>query len=272
MNAILQTIAVAKTGQVMEIRLFRPQVRNAFNPAMIRELTGVFETLEKDKEVRAVSLSGQGGVFCSGGDLNWMRETLAYSPAENLQDAETLYRLFETMDACRVPIVATVEGFALGGGVGLVSVSDYVIARHDTRFSLSEVRVGLIPACIGPFVLRKIGESQARALFLSGERFDAEHARRIGLVHEVAADTDMLEAARRRVLENIRSASPQAVSAAKEFLRQLSRRPASEHGGLAARTLADIRVTPEAQEGLKAFLEKRPPAWQAGQGGPAPAP
>lgn len=264
MNAILQTIAVAKAGKVLEVRLFRPQVRNAFNPVMIRELTEVFAAAAGDPDLRAVSLSGQGGVFCSGGDLNWMRETLAYTPEENLRDAENLYRLFETLDQCRIPIIACVEGFALGGGVGLVSVSDYVIAKRESQFSLSEVRVGLIPACIGPFVLRKIGESQARALFLSGERFDAEHALRIGLVHEVAADTDMLEAARRRVLDNIRSASPQAVSVAKDFLRQLSRLPAGDHGRLAARTLADIRVTPEAQEGLKAFLEKRPPAWQTG--------
>jgi methylglutaconyl-CoA hydratase len=256
---------VGKAGKVLEVRLFRPQVRNAFNPDMIRELTDVFAAVAEDAELRAVSLSGQGGVFCSGGDLKWMKETLAYTPEENLRDAETLYRLFETMDTCRVPIVACVEGFALGGGVGLVSVSDYVIARRDSQFSLSEVRVGLIPACIGPFVLRKIGESQARALFLSGERFDAEHAQRIGLVHEVAADADMLEAARRRLLDAICSASPQAVSVAKSFLRGLSRRPVAEHGPLAARTLADIRVTPEAQEGLMAFLEKRQPAWQTGQ-------
>lgn len=269
MNAILQTIAVAKNGRVLEIRLFRPQVRNAFNPEMIRELTETFRRANEDKDIRAISLSGQGGVFCSGGDLNWMRESLSYSAEENLKDAEVLYRLFETMDNCRLPIVSSVEGFALGGGVGLVSVSDYVIARRDAQFSLAEVRVGLIPACIGPFVLRKIGESQARALFLSGERFDAEQAHRIGLVHEVATDSDMLDAARRRVLENICAASPQAVSAAKEFIRKLTRLPPAEHGGLAARTLADIRVTPEAQEGLKAFLEKRPPAWQQQ---PAPRP
>lgn len=265
MNAILQTIAVAKHEQVLEVRLFRPQVKNAFNPDMIRELTVVFQAAAGDEEIRAVSLTGQGGVFCSGGDLNWMKETLSYSPAENLKDAETLYQLFETLDACRVPIVCSVEGFALGGGVGLVSVSDYVIARRDAQFSLSEVRVGLIPACIGPFVLRKIGESQARALFLSGERFDAEHAQRIGLVHEVAADNDMLEAARRRILDNILKASPQAVATAKDFIRKLAGSPAGEHGPLAARTLAEIRVTPEAQEGLKAFLEKRPPSWQVGQ-------
>jgi len=262
MNAILETIAVGKQDHVLEVRLFRPQVRNAFNPAMIRELTAAFRTAAGDKDLRAVFLTGQGGVFCSGGDLNWMRESLGYSQAENLADAEALYSLFETMDACPVPVVCAVEGFALGGGVGLVSVSDYVIARRDAQFSLSEVRVGLIPACIGPFVLRKIGGSQARALFLSGERFDAEHAQRIGLVHEVAADADMLAAARRRVLDNILAASPQAVSVAKGFLRELSRLPASAHGELAARTLADLRVTAEAQEGLRAFLEKRAPAWR----------
>jgi methylglutaconyl-CoA hydratase len=267
MNAILKTIAVAKNGPILEVRLFRPQVKNAFNPGMIRELTRVFRTVEEDSELRAVSLSGQGGVFCSGGDLNWMRESLSYNPEENLEDAQELYRLFETMDACRVPIVCAVEGFALGGGVGLVSVSDYVVARRDAQFSLSEVRVGLIPACIGPFVLRKIGESHARALFLSGERFDAEQAQRIGLVHEVASDADMLAAAQRRILQNIRAASPQAVGVAKEFLRTLRRTPFAAQGDLAARTLADLRVTPEAQEGLRAFLEKRPPRWMDGMAG-----
>lgn len=277
MNAILKTIAVAKTdlaparhgaaagtGPVLEIRLFRPQVRNAFNPEMIRELTEILLGAREDKELRAISLSGQGGVFCSGGDLNWMKQTLEYTPEENLEDAQALYRLFELLDTSRVPVVCSVEGFALGGGVGLVSVSDYAIAKRDAQFSLSEVRVGLIPACIGPFVLRKIGESQARALFLSGDRFDAEQAQRIGLIHEVAADSDMLDAARRRVLENICRASPQAVAAAKEFIRRLTRMPAAGHGDLAARTLADLRVTPEAQEGLRAFLEKRQPSWQMG--------
>lgn len=262
MNAILETIAVGTHDRVLEVRLFRPQVRNAFNPAMIRELTEAFRAASRDRELRAVLLGGQGGVFCSGGDLNWMRETLDYTPEQNLADAEALYRLFETMDACPLPVVCAVEGFALGGGVGLASVSDYVIARRDAQFSLSEVRVGLIPACIGPFVLRKIGESQARALFLSGERFDAEHAQRIGLVHEVATDADMLAAAVRRVLANIRAASPQAVAVAKDFIRKLPGLPAGGQGALAARTLADLRVTAEAQEGLRAFLEKRPPAWQ----------
>jgi methylglutaconyl-CoA hydratase len=258
-----QTIEVKDAEEAWEIRLARPEVKNAFNPAMIRELKHVFHRAAGDRRVRVIFLGGRGGVFCSGGDLNWMRESLAYTRKQNLADAENLYGLFEAMDTCKVPLVCAVEGFALGGGVGLVSVCDYVIARSDAQFSLAEVRVGLIPACIGPFVLRKIGESQCRALFLSSERFAAERARRIGLVHEVVGDGESLEAAVGRVTAGILAASPQAVGVAKDFIRKLTTASPRQQGKLAVKTLADIRVTKEAQEGLRAFLDKRPPRWRA---------
>jgi methylglutaconyl-CoA hydratase len=165
------------------------------------------------------------------------------------------------MDAFPLPVVCGVEGFALGGGVGLVSVCDYALAVGTAQFSLSEVKVGLIPACIGPFVLRKIGASHARAMFLGSERFAAERALRMGLIHEVVHDPDALDAALRRLTESIVSASPNAVRTAKTFLRNLGRMPWEDQGESAVRTLADIRITDEAQEGLRAFLEKRPPRW-----------
>jgi methylglutaconyl-CoA hydratase len=255
------TIAVTRNDAVLEVTLSRPNVRNAFNPAMISELKEVFAGIDADQTLRAVALTGKGSVFCSGGDLNWMKESLTYTPGQNIADAQNLYDLFAAMDTCRLPLVCAVEGFALGGGVGLVSVSDYVIADRAAQFSLSEVKVGLIPACIGPFVLRKIGPSQARALFLSSERFDADRARQIGLIHEVADDSKALRAALQRVLRSVCAASPQAVSVAKRFLRTLGEKSFAEQGPVAVKTLADIRVTDEAQEGLKAFLEKRPPSW-----------
>lgn len=248
---------------VLDIRLSRPQVRNAFNPDLIRELRTAIAVAEADPHLRLIVLRGEGGTFCSGGDLNWMKETLSYSDEENYEDAENLYALFESMDKCPIPVVGAVEGFALGGGVGLVSVCDYVIARRDAQFSLSEVRVGLVPACIGPFVLRKIGESQARALFLSSERFSAERALHINLIHEIADDAAGLEQAVGHITQSLLAASPKALTAAKGFIRSLTRTTPHSQGALAVRTLADIRVTPEAQEGLRAFLEKRNPQWKS---------
>ena len=258
------TIKAEAADGILNLRLSRPQVKNAFNPDLIRELRSAIAIAESDHSLRAVTLRGEGGVFCSGGDLNWMKESLAYTEEENFEDAEDLYDLFDALDRCRIPVIGGVEGFALGGGVGLVSVCDYVVAQRDARFSLSEVRVGLVPACIGPFVLRKIGESQARALFLSSERFSAERALQIGLIHEVAEDAEGLSLAMARVARSIASASPNAIGVAKAFIRSLTRTSPGSQGPLAVRTLADIRVTPEAQEGLRAFLEKRPPRWNKG--------
>jgi len=250
-----------KRGQVLDLRLFRPQVKNAFNPDLIRELRQAVQAAATDASLRLITLRGEGGTFCSGGDLNWMKASLAFTPEENQADAENLYALFDALDRCPLPVIAVVEGHALGGGVGLVSVCDYALALRGTHFSLSEVRVGLVPACIGPFVLRKIGPSHARALFLSSERFDADRALAIGLVHEVAADAPALEKALARLTESLLSASPNAIAVAKDFLRELGRLPPEAHGSLAVKTLADLRVTPQAQEGLRAFLEKRKPDW-----------
>jgi methylglutaconyl-CoA hydratase len=266
-----RTIKAESEGGVLAIRLSRPEVKNAFNPELIRELKDAVRAAEGDRDLRVITLRGEGGTFCSGGDLNWMKESLSYSNRENYEDAENLYALFETLDQCRLPIVGAVEGFALGGGVGLVSVCDYVVADREARFSLSEVRVGLVPACIGPFVLRKIGESNARALFLSSERFTADRALQIGLIHEVANGSGDAEGANGaegiagvldRVTQSILAASPNAIAVAKAFIRSLTRTAQGSQGALAVRTLADIRVTGEAQEGLRAFLEKRPPQWK----------
>jgi methylglutaconyl-CoA hydratase len=256
-----KTIKAEARDGILELRLSRPQVKNAFNPELIRELKSALAAAEADPGLRAITLRGEGGVFCSGGDLNWMKESLEYSEEENYEDAENLYALFEALDKCRLPVVAAVEGFALGGGVGLVSVCDYVIALRGTQFSLAEVRVGLVPACIGPFVLRKIGESQARALFLSSERFSAERALQIDLIHEIADDSEALERALARITGSLKAASPNALAVAKGFIRSLTRTTPHSQGSLAVRTLADLRVTPEAQEGLRAFLEKRTPQW-----------
>ncbi len=263
-------LSFENNGRVLRVRINRPEVRNSFNEELIADYQAVFSALTSgDKPeyeaVRAVLLQGEGAAFCGGGDLNWMKQSLSLSQEENLKDCQKLTHMFLTMDRCPVPLIAMVHGFAIGGGVGLVSVCDHVIAAEDTVFSLSEVKLGLIPACIGPFVIAKIGVSQARSLFISGERFRGEKALKINLVHEVCAASE-LEARAQKVLANVLEGGPHAIEAAKFLVHTLSRdlirEEFSKSLDFAAAELAQLRVLPEAQEGVRAFLEKRSPNWR----------
>lgn len=257
-------------GTVLEVRLFRPDVRNAFNEELIGDLLDVFTEIAAGHkrgagDVRAIVLRGEGKAFCGGGDLNWMKRGLELGEEGNYADCLRLTKMFLAMDRCPIPIVGVVHGFAIGGGVGLTAVCDHVIADADTVFSLSEVKLGLVPACIGPFVLSKIGMSHARSLFLSGERFDAEKAQAIGLVHEVA-EADAIEQRLETVVKQICEGGPHAIGIAKSLLQtlywDLRNEPFEKSLEFAARELARLRVGPEGQEGLKAFLEKRSPRWR----------
>jgi methylglutaconyl-CoA hydratase len=258
------------SGKLLRVRINRPEVRNVFNAELIADFQAVFSALtEKEKEfapVRAVLLQGEGSAFCGGGDLNWMKSSMQLSHEENIADCLRLTHMFSTMDRCPVPVVGIVHGYAIGGGVGLVSVCDHVIAASDTTFSLSEVKLGLIPACIGPFVIAKIGVSQARSLFVSGERFQGEKALRLNLVHEICAASE-LEARAQKVLSQMLEGGPAAIEAAKFLVhtlaRDLLREDFSKALDFAASELAQLRVQPEAQEGVAAFLEKRKPNWRA---------
>lgn len=254
-----ETIKVNHDNNILHISLNRVEVKNAFNEVMIAELTQAIQLV--NKETRVVRIDSEGDTFCSGGDLNWMKKSLTFSKEENQLDAKKLSDLFQLINECPIPVIGAVQRFALGGGVGLVSVCDYVIAEKDIMFSLSEVKLGLIPACIGPFVLAKIGESWARALFLSANRFSAEMALQIGLIHSIANDPEDLKKKTDKIIQQISSSSPQALKVAKSFLREIKGKNIEVQNSIASKTLADIRVTEEAQEGLKAFLEKRAPKW-----------
>lgn len=264
----------------LTVSLNRPDVRNAFNEVVIRELTEVFSQEVSRPEVRIVVLRGEGPVFSAGGDLNWMKKSIELDYAGNLKDTRELTQMFARMNECPKPLIGAIHGAAIGGGVGLTSVCDIVVATDDTQFSLSEVRLGIVPACIGPFVIAKIGASQARRLFLSAERFGTVIAREIGLVHEAVADRAALAAAVERLVANMLQCSPNAVGVAKRLVLDLSwpeRRaelgaaPSMVAPGVTgarescydyvARILAELRVSVEGQEGLKAFLEKRKPSW-----------
>jgi methylglutaconyl-CoA hydratase len=252
MLAIMSALRITRDVDVLRITLSRPETRNAFDAALISELAEAFVDVGT---VRAVVLAGEGPSFCAGADVEWMRASVDLDFEANVADATALTRMLEAINSCPAPVIALVHGHALGGGAGLVACADVAIAHEATVFGFTEVKLGLIPAVISPFALAKIGPGAARRYFLTGERFDAETALRIELVHEVTAD---LEAALARVVSELRSAGPRATRAAKRLV--LDRPEAPE----TARRIAERRTSEEGQEGLRAFLERRPAAWKGG--------
>ena len=245
---------------VARVVLNRPKVRNAFDRNMISELTELFSSF--GRETRLIVLSGEGKSFCAGADINWMRSMKNYTQDENLADSRELANLFKTMDNCPVPLVAKVHGAALGGGAGLLSVCDYVIAERSCKIGFTEVRLGLLPAVISPFVRAKIGTSWARAMIISGEIFSADRACQMGLVHSVASGQEELDLRTQEVVKTLLTAGIQAVREAKVLLQNIQMCESSEQiTDYTCNTIARIRVSDEAQEGMSALLEKRPPSW-----------
>ena len=252
------------SGSVARVTLNRPDVHNAFNAELIGELRGLFRRLsdEPAESLRAVVLSGAGPSFCAGADVNWMRASLGLTREQNEQDAMVMAEMFDAIDSCAAPVIARVHGAALGGGMGLCAVSDLVIAESGAKFGFTETRLGILPSVIAPFVITKIGETHARALFPSGRRFDATRALRIGLVHEVVEGEQALDAAVDSALSDLLAAGPTAARAAKAIVREVRGLPHQSTRWHTARRIAAQRTSPEGQEGLRAFLEKRAPGWR----------
>jgi methylglutaconyl-CoA hydratase len=242
---------VERDGAVLRVTLARPERRNAFDAALIAALHDAFADVG---DARAVVLTGEGPSFCAGADVEWQRASIDLSLEENVEDALRLHRMLAAVDRCPAPVIAGVHGYALGGGSGLVACADVVVAAHDAVFGFSEVRLGIAPAVISPFVLAKIG-AQARRYFTTGERFDAQTALRIGLAHEIADNVDRAVA---RIVSEVLQSGPEAVRAAKRLALD---KPAD--GDELARIAAGLRAGAEGQEGLRAFLEKRDPSWRA---------
>jgi len=254
-------LLVRRDASVAYVTLDRPEVRNAFDARTIADLTAAFAALGSDSDVRAIVLAGAGPAFCGGADLAWMRASLELSEDANRAEARTLAQLFRAIDRVPKPVVARVHGSAVGGGAGLVAVCDIAIAAADTRFGFTETRIGLIPAVISPFVLAKIGASHARALALTGERFSAARALHAGLIHEVVPSEADLDGAVARVTGELLAASPTAIAATKALFVRVAASHDSETLEITAEAIARQRTSPEGQDGLRAFLEKRPPAW-----------
>lgn len=263
MSERLRVERTGDRGVVARVTLTRPKVHNAFDATLIAELRSTFAGFAKEPAdaLRVIVLAGEGPTFSAGADIDWMRAAMQLDVEANEQDAMAMAEMFEAIDTCPVPVVARVQGAALGGGMGLCAVSDVVIAESGARFGFTETRLGILPAVIAPFVIAKIGESHARALFPPGRRFDALRAQRIGLVHEVVEGEEALDLAVDGVIADVLASGPTAVRAAKAIVHEVRGLGHGSSKWHTARVIARQRVTDEAREGFEAFTQKRPPAW-----------
>ena len=248
-------------GSVIRVTLNRPDVRNAFNEELIAELRAWADAVSAT-DARVAILAGAGKAFCAGADLNWMARMIEYGREDNVRDARALADLFNTLDRLPIPLIGRVHGAALGGGVGLAAICDIVVAADDTVFGFTEAKLGILPAVIAPFCVRKIGVSAARELFLTAARFSSARARELGLVHAIAPEADVDEVVDGYVRELITSA-PGAITGAKRLIAAIAGRPPVEVADLTAETIARHRVAAEGQDGMRAFLDKRKPGWIA---------
>jgi methylglutaconyl-CoA hydratase len=251
-------VKVTIDGPVARIALARPERKNAFDADLIAELTAAVRDIRP--AIRAVVLQGEGDTFCAGADVEWMRGVADYSLDDNIADSKALAGMFRTLYDLEMPLVARVQGAAIGGGAGLVAIADIAVASTEASFAFTETRLGILPAVVSPYVVRKIGPARATALFVTGSRIDAKRAHEIGLVERLVEPSD-LDAAVGRVLDAILSGGPKAVNAAKRLVREIEGRRIDEVADLTVKRIAEIRVSREGQEGLRAFLERRDPRW-----------
>ena len=248
-----KTLLVEEVGGVLSVTLNRPEVHNAFNEELIAEAVDLFGG-EAVRGARAVVLRGSGPNFCAGADLNWMSRMMHYTRDENVRDSAQLAKMYALINECPAPVVGRIQGAAIGGGVGLVAVCDVAVAARDAKFGLSEVKLGILPAVISPYVIAKIGQTHARALFLTGERFDAERAMRIGLVHAIGDHVD-------DIVKMLTTSGPEAVRECKKLIAHVAASDLSEAIPYTIEAIAARRVSEEGQAGMSAFLKKEKPPW-----------
>lgn len=260
MDKKYMTVSYVKDGPVARVSFCRPEIHNAFNDTLIFEMTDLFTALKADKTLRVVVLTGEGKSFCAGADLNWMRRVKEYSFEKNLEEALALADLFYLIYTLPLPVIGRINGAAIGGGTGFVAVCDIAVAAESAKFSFSEVKIGVVPACIGPYVIRKIGAGKAREYFISGERLPAVDAHRIGLVDRVYPD-DKLDEEVDRLVKTVLSSGPNAIKMAKELIANVPFMPPDQFKRYTAEMIARLRKSDEGQEGMDAFLNKRKPNW-----------
>ena len=256
------TVCLTRQGAVARAVLNRPDVRNAFNEQMLEELLEVFVTIRDDPGIRVVVLTGEGKSFCAGADLHWMKRVVDYTFEENYEDSLRLARMLREVYTCPKPVVGRINGAAIGGGTGVVAVCDIAIASEDAVFAFTETKLGLTPAAVSPYLLKRMGEKNLRDYFLTGERFDAARAAEMGLVNAVVP-ADELDAAIDAKVAMILTGGPEALAVSKELIRDISERSLDENGPYTAEVISRLRISKEGQEGMNAFLKKRKPRWVA---------
>lgn len=261
MGRKFETIVYSVENSVARITFNRPEIHNAFNDTMIKELTEIFEDIKSRDDVRVVVLTGEGKSFCAGADLNWMKRVKDYSFEENLKESLELAKLFYLIYSLPKPTIARVNGVAIGGGTGFVAVCDMAVAAATAKFSFSEVKIGVVPACISPYVIRKCGEGKSREFFLTGERLTADKALAAGLVNRVAP-LEELDQAVEELVSQLLTSGPNAIGVCKDLLKKVPGLSFDEVKKYTAEVIAALRISEEGQEGMNAFLEKRKPNWQ----------
>ena len=254
------TIKFEKVDKVARITFCRPEIHNAFNSDMIRELMDVFNKMKDDKEIRVIVMTGEGKSYCAGADLNWMRAVKDYSYEQNLKESLELAALFRLIYEFPRPVIGRINGAAIGGGTGFVAVTDIAIAADTAIFSFSEVKIGVVPACISPYVVKRVGEGRAREFFLTGERLTAQRALDAGLVNQ-AVKADELDTAVDKMVKQILTSGPDAIGVCKDLLHNIANQNMDEAEKYTAEVIANLRKSPEGQEGMDAFLNKRKPKW-----------
>lgn len=254
------TLRVTRQGAVARVALDRPDVRNAFNDHMLEDLLEAFAAIRDDRDIRVVVLTGEGKVFCAGADVHWMRRVVGFSYEENYEDSLRLARTLREIYTCPKPVIGRINGAAIGGGTGLVAVCDIALASEDAVFAFTETKLGLTPATIAPYLLKRMGERNLREYFLTGDRFSATQAAQMGLVNAALPATE-LDAAVEAKIQMILTGGPEALAVSKELLREISERSLDDNGPFTAGQIARLRMSEEGQEGMNAFLEKRKPRW-----------
>lgn len=255
-----ETIEIHREKDVVTVYLNRPEVHNAMNEQLIKELTSCFEELSKDDKTRIIILTGKRKSFCAGADLNWMKSMVKYSKEENIKDSRLLLDLYEIIYNCPKPVIGRVNGHAFGGGLGLFAVCDIAIAIPDCKFAFSEVKLGIIPAVISTYIVRRIGLSNMRRLFITGERFNSEYAKEIGLIDYVVSE-DEFEKKIQSYAELLRSSGPMAIKEVKKLIDSCEKMDVEDYKEHTVKKISDLRVSDEGQEGINAFLKKRKSNW-----------
>ena len=255
-----ETIEVRKEKGVATVYLNRPEVHNAMNEQLMKELTNCFKELDNDKATRIIVLTGKGKSFCAGADLNWMKSMAKYSKEENIKDSRLLLDLYESIYNCSKPVIGRVNGHAFGGGLGLFAVCDIAIAIPDCKFAFSEAKLGIIPSVISTYIVRRIGLSNMRRLFITGERFDSEYAKQVGLI-DFVVNEDEFDKKIEKYIDILRSSGPKAIVEVKKLVDSCERMDVEKYKEHTVKKISELRVSEEGQEGINAFLEKRKSKW-----------